>query len=479
MEFKSFERYTFYEDKYAEYVQELEKFVAKSKYLPRYHIAPKSGLLNDPNGLCYFGGYYHYFYQWFPFEPTHGMKHWYHLKSKDLLNWSDEGIGINPTEDYERNGAYSGNAFIKDDIAYLFYTANYRDADNVKVPKQAVALMDLDGNIVKSERNPLIDGAPVGFSGEIRDPFVFERDNQLYMLLGAKDLQDKGQLLLYKGSDLFTWEYAGIIDLPVDTGYMVECPSLIEVDGKDVFVMSPMGVEREELRYHNRFATVYLTGYLNIAEMRFELEHMDQIDAGFDFYAPQMYYDKNMQPQMVAWVGCGEMPLVTDKDMWKHGLTMTRTFALEGNELTNFVTDEIVAAFAAEAEVVKDVIQPKNNAYRATITFDGSEEFIIKVGTTDNHFAIKFNPVTGIMEVDRAPLAIAIDAVQGEQRYATYTALPEHTLDIFVDNSFVEIFLDGGKRSFTFRAFNLSGAHEIMLTNASRTTLAYYTGDIK
>ena len=332
MKFKKVEKYTYVEDKHKPYLKELSEFVSKSQYLPKYHIYPKSGLMNDPNGLAYFNGEYNFFYQWFPFEPTHGMKHWGHLTSKDLLTWKDKDIALTPDMEYEKNGCYSGNAIEKDGLLYLFYTANYK-TENGKIPKQAVAMMDKDGNIEKHINNPIIDGAPADMTGEIRDPFVFRKDEKYYMLLGAKSKKEKGALLLYTSEDLLKWDYMGEISLPIDTGYMLECPSFIEVDGKDVMILSPMGLEKEELKYQNQFSTLYLVGKLDIENMKFDLEYMDEVDSGFDFYASQVFYGKGNKPMMVSWFGCGEQDLPTDKEMWKHGLTMPHDLKLVENRL--------------------------------------------------------------------------------------------------------------------------------------------------
>ena len=315
MRLEKIEKYTYVEDKHRPYLEELSEFVSQSEYLPKYHIYPKSGLMNDPNGLAYFNGEYNFFYQWFPFEPNHGMKHWGHLTSKDLLTWDDKYIALTPNMEYEKNGCYSGNAIEKDGLLYLFYTANYK-IENGRIPKQAVAIMDKEGNIEKYINNPIIDGAPADMTGDIRDPFVFRKDEKYYMLLGAKSKKEKGALLLYTSEDLLKWDYMGEISLPIDTGYMLECPSFIEVDGKDVMILSPMGLEKEELKYQNQFSTLYLVGKLDIENMKFDLEYMDEVDSGFDFYASQVFYGKGNKPMMVSWFGCGEQDLPTDKEMW-------------------------------------------------------------------------------------------------------------------------------------------------------------------
>ena len=191
MQFKQFEKYTYIQPQHHLYLEELKHFVSKSKYLPRYHIYPKCGLMNDPNGLAYFNNQYHVFYQWFPFEPNHGMKHWGHCVSDDLVNWKEEDVALIPDQEYEKNGCYSGNAIEKDEILHLFYTANYK-LENGKIPKQALAYMDKDGHITKEMTNPVIDGAPAKMTGEIRDPFVFEKNGEYYMLLGGKTQEEEG-----------------------------------------------------------------------------------------------------------------------------------------------------------------------------------------------------------------------------------------------------------------------------------------------
>lgn len=61
---------------------------------PNYHISPKHGFLNDPNGLAQFQGKYHVFYQWLPDVVPQGNKIWRHCVSEDLIHWSDQGCGL-------------------------------------------------------------------------------------------------------------------------------------------------------------------------------------------------------------------------------------------------------------------------------------------------------------------------------------------------------------------------------------------------
>jgi sucrose-6-phosphate hydrolase SacC (GH32 family) len=83
--------------------------LADSHY-PRWHHAPVTGLMNDPNGFVEFAGRYHLFYQWNPLACDHKFKCWGHWSSADLLHWQHEPIALMPDEEYDRNGCYSGSA---------------------------------------------------------------------------------------------------------------------------------------------------------------------------------------------------------------------------------------------------------------------------------------------------------------------------------------------------------------------------------
>ncbi|MBU3160882.1 glycoside hydrolase family 32 protein [Clostridium frigoris] len=475
MEFQKFETYTYVEDKHVSYLKQLEDFVQKSSFLPHYHLYPKTGLMNDPNGLAYFNKQYQFFYQWFPLEPHHGMKHWGHYKSSDLVHWEDKKIALIPDEEYEKNGCYSGNSIEKDGLLYLFYTANYKTPQG-KIPKQAVAIMDKVGVIQKSKKNPIIDGAPEGMSGEIRDPFVFKRDGSYYMLLGAKDEHEVGQLLLYTSQDLIDWVYQGIISLPIDKGYMLECPSLIQVEGKDVLIVSVMGLEKEETRYQNQFSTIYLVGKLDISNKVFYEEYSDEVDSGFDFYASQAFYGKNNVPMMVAWFGCGQQELPSDKDMWKHGLTMPYELKLKQNRLTHFVASELLEQFKKKQSFHNEKITTKSNTYHLSFEVcNHKDEMSIKFGYLKDYWELKFDFNRDHISVDRSNLDIPVDVQNGKIRKTKGLNKNRYQVDVFVDNSFVEIFINEGEKSFAFRAFNMTTQHhDVIFGWEAIGEIAYY-----
>ncbi|MDU1910375.1 glycoside hydrolase family 32 protein [Fusobacterium sp.] len=454
MKFLKVEKYTYLEEKHKEYLEKLKKYVQRSKYIPKFHIYPPCGLLNDPNGLGYFRGEYQLFYQWFPFGTSHGMKHWARVTSKDMKDWKWQGAALIPNQEYEKNGCYSGNAIEKDGKFYLFYTANYK-TENGRIPKQAVAVMDNEGKIEKYSNNPIIDGAPEGFTGDIRDPFVFEKNGAYYMLLGGKTVTENGELLIYKSDNLLNWNYEGILDIGIEgLGYMFECPGYIEIDGKGVLIFSPMGLKAQGDRYHNQFTSLYMIGELDLEEKKFKAGYYDEIDCGFDFYAPQVFYGKDEKPLMIGWFGCGDQQLPTDKDMWRHGLTMPRELHVKNGKLYTLPVKEITSLYMKKdlSEVTGRNILGETfvteGIFRAT---EGNK--ILKFGTDEDNLKLKIDFSERKITLDRKNLKQAVDPAYGYERSCSFESCEELHLKIYIDNSFIEISVNNGEKMISARFF--------------------------
>jgi beta-fructofuranosidase len=75
-----------------------------SNYRQKFHVQPITGLSNDPNGFIYHQGKWHLFYQWCPWGAVHGLKYWYHVVSKDLIHWENEGVALAPDTVFDNKG---------------------------------------------------------------------------------------------------------------------------------------------------------------------------------------------------------------------------------------------------------------------------------------------------------------------------------------------------------------------------------------
>ena len=59
-------------------------------YRPNLHFTPKSGWLNDPNGMFFYKGLYHLSFQYYPNDNVWGPMHWGHATSKDMMSWKED-----------------------------------------------------------------------------------------------------------------------------------------------------------------------------------------------------------------------------------------------------------------------------------------------------------------------------------------------------------------------------------------------------
>lgn len=295
---------------------------------PQWHVYPEQGLLNDPNGLVYFKGKYHVYYQYNFRDTTHRFKAWGHRTSSDLLTWSEEDIPLVPSEWYDKDGCYSGGSFVKDDCLYLFYTGTVIEEDGSKSSYQCLATSTDGYHLVK--QGPILPH-PEGYTRHVRDPQVFQGTNgRYYMLLGAQTNDLRGTTLTYQSDDLHTWKLMGetVPSVSLDS-YMWECPNLVRLDEYDYFIFSPQGLPKEAERFRNVFSTTYYAGRFDEETGCFTpFTPLEELDKGFDFYAPQVFKGPHNESIMFGWAGVPtpeeESAIPTIAKGWVHTLTAAR-----------------------------------------------------------------------------------------------------------------------------------------------------------
>lgn len=214
-----------------------------------FHFEPHKGWMNDPNGLIYYQGRYHAFFQHNPHEPVWGPMHWGHAVSQDLLHWEELPIALFPDQPYEDDkGCFSGSAVERDGVLYLFYTAVSKQLGQT----QCVAVSRDGKAFEKYKGNPVIAAPPAEGSYDFRDPKVVELDGKTYMVCGS-GRDGVGKILLYEqGKDLFTWQYAGVLFESREYGKVLECPDLFKLGDTYVLMFSQMKVATD--------AVIVLTG---------------------------------------------------------------------------------------------------------------------------------------------------------------------------------------------------------------------------
>lgn len=416
---------------------------------PSYHIAPKFGLLNDPNGLCYFNGEHHIFYQWTPAGPVHGMKYWYHLSTKDFVHFEDHGVGLHPGQSYDSHGVYSGGALVENGEAFLFFTGNHRDENWKRTSTQCIAKMSADGNIEK--QGVIIENEH--YTEHFRDPKVWKEGDDYFMVVGAQTLDERGSMVLYHSRDRLNWQHKGPICTRYNNfGYMWECPDFFEIDNQAIMLFSPQGVASDNVyNFKNIYSVAYIVGErLNFDSMTLE-NHQDiaQPDYGFDFYAPQTYLDEKGRRILIAWVGLPDIDTPSVQSQWAGMLSLPRELHIKDGYLVQSPLSELTA-LQGEGVPVEHVLELEVTSFALKLELK-TDKFEMKLANSmgDN---IVFSATEKEFSLDRSNMSQLYAEDYGCVRKAPRVNL-EQIIEIYVDNSVIEIFINGGRHTMTSRFF--------------------------
>lgn len=265
---------------------------------PLFHFTPIKNWMNDPNGLCYYKGKYHLFYQHNPENQYWGNMTWGHATSDDLFNWEHLPYAISPDIPEDIDGCFSGSGFVKDDELYLAYTGVIMTTKKINEYGNTVTVgeNDListqlfakskDGFTFEKLSEPKIV-APEGYcTAHFRDPKIWGKNGKYYMVLGGKK-DNKGRVLFYQSEDFKNWKFVNEI-YEENMGFMWECPDFFELDGKSILVFSPQGIGKEGQEH----LAGYYMGDFDYETGKLTHKEFQVLDNGFELYAPQTFKDK-------------------------------------------------------------------------------------------------------------------------------------------------------------------------------------------
>ena len=437
-----------------------------SRWRSDFHVQPLYGLMNDPNGFAYYNGRWHLFYQWFPYGPVHGMKHWYHVSSEDLLHWQNEGLAMKPDVLFDNYGCYSGSGFVKDGELYLAYTGNSRDYNYVRRQYQLLAKLGTDGK-AKKLAGPLISPAE-GYTEHQRDPKLFELDGKYYILIGAQTDAEKGTFLLYASESIEEgWQLQGELKVRSyeNFGDMVECPDLEKIGDTWVLLFSIQDHGEGDRNLPNRFNNVYFTGQMDFANLEFIPDGpYRSLDCGFDFYAAQCGFDPAHPDCRVlsAWFGCPDNTWpATDEEGWSGLLTMPRVLTVENGKLMqrpapSFEQLKGELLFNAEnGSIVSDTmhgLMPSTAVIRLDDPENESVELNLFTRPRKKGFEIRYDKNRKNLTVDRTDMINQCNTDFGTVR-TVHLENGLQSLEVYIDRSSAEIFVNDGEYVLSARIF--------------------------
>ena len=336
-----------------------KEIVKEGSMRQRYHFMGQTGWINDPNGLIFFKGKYHFFFQYNPYEGFWGSMHWGHAVSDDMIYWSYLPVALAPSEIYDdhiKGGCFSGSAIECDGKLFLMYTG-VTDKGNGFEQTQCIAYSEDGIHFEKYEGNPVIT-APEGIAkDQFRDPKVWKQGEWYYAVIGASR-ENRGLALIYRSRDMFHWEYLNILaESRGEWGRMWECPDLFPVGDKYVLTFSPIA--------SGDHTSVYLVGDFDCETGRFSSYISNEIDWGFDYYAPQSFLAPDGRRLTVGWSNGWEwMPLWKDwgptyKEGWCGFFNVPREVRMLENGTLQFLPIKELEKIRENPQQIEEFVVPE------------------------------------------------------------------------------------------------------------------------
>lgn len=423
---------------------------------PKIHFTAQRNWINDPNGFIYYKGEYHLFYQYFPYDTQWGTMHWGHATSRDLINFEHHPIAIFPSKKYDCNGCFSGTALIKDDRLNFFYTGiKYIQVDEENIHKPyndafeacQIKITSEDGykfdnfNDKKMIIPPITD-EKLGNLTHTRDPKVWKYKDKYFMILGSKFKKDGvdgfvGEALFYTSDDGEKWKYKNRC-FDETLGDMWECPDLVNVDEKYIFIMSPEHIIDDGVNYANNAIYSIVDFDEETCEMKITNGYK-YLDEGLDIYAPQTTLDKDGNRILIGWV---RMPEKFNGEEWIGMMTLPRVINVIDNKVYFIVPDYIQNLF--DKEISKsDFNLDKPCRIKAKLTSKGR----INIGE------YKIQVENDRIVVNRSKVFANCDFKAVEFKSSKLDG--KYDLDIFIDKGIIETFINSGQHVITNVVYNM------------------------
>lgn len=420
---------------------------------PLFHFTPKSNWMNDPNGLSYFKGEFHLFYQHNPKNCYWGNMTWGHAKSKDLFNWEHLPPALSPDSETfgDIDGCFSGSAVVNNNELLLFYTGIKMKTKKLNefgntvtvgpddlIPSQILA-KSIDGVNFEKIQKISLELPKIYCKSHIRDPKVWKKGDFWYLIIGAKE-SSQGRVLIYKSKDILNWQLFSELK-EKDMGHMWECPDLFEIDKNDILLISPEGIGTD--------GQINLSGYylgnFDYKNGNFIHNPFEKLDFGFEFYAPQSFLDSKNRRIIIGWL-VNHAPLPGEN--WTGLMCIPREIKVINGKIYTYPIEELKNYRNKELQCfsqLKDTL----NTFDFEITFKNLDNFKITLFKgTHGGLNLTYSAVKKKLILDRA------NVINGFSQLSTFGTIREYEIEgnercsfrIIVDKCVAEIYINSGEK---------------------------------
>ncbi len=447
---------------------------------PQFHFSPATQWMNDPNGMVFYEGEYHLFYQYYPDSNVWGPMHWGHAVSEDLVHWKHLPIALYPDE---LGYIFSGSAVVdwpnssglgKDGAPPIVAIFTHHDPHGEKSGSdtfqvQSIAYSNDRGRTwTKYLDNPVVKNPGIR---DFRDPKVFWHDESQHwiMVFAAKD-----RVRIYNSPNLRSWTFQSEFGLEHGNhGGVWECPDLFELPtgdggGKWVLLVSinPGGP-------NGGSATQYFIGEFD--GERFKNDNPPSremwVDWGKDNYAGVTFSGIDQSDRrrvFMGWMSNWQYAQVVPTTIWRSAMTIPRQLGLvnlggdvlltskpvrEMRRLRQEAVTISKRAIAADLNLLSS-FRERTGLYEVHLSFEKPPSGKIKIELANGKgefLQVGYNADQNEYFIDRLTSGLS----EFSQEFSGIHVAPCHYEDrgvqmtMYVDRSSIELFADEGKTVMT------------------------------
>lgn len=451
----------------------------QEQHRPQFHFTPKANWMNDPNGMFYYEGKYHLFYQHYPDSTVWGPMHWGHAESADLVHWEHLPIALYPDS---LGCIFSGSAVVDIDnssglgngeIPPIVAIFTHHDFEGEKAKtnafqKQSIAY-STDGGYkwVKYAGNPVIPNSES--IKDFRDPKVVwhEASSQWILALAAYD-----KVKFYGSKNLVDWTFLSDFGIKGDKR-LWECPDLFPItDATTNTTKWVLIVSIQQQAPNGGTGSSYFIGDFDGREFVGDPTDQQWLDWGADNYAFVTWNNvpkKDNRVLGIGWMSNWQYAQTVPTNRWRSAMTLPRELTLSATDKGYMLNSRPVQELQhiRMDSLSMNQLQVTGDTTLATSHSTTPSETMMRVDlnkTTSDTFGFQAHNDFGeklIVTFDRVLQEMRVDRRQTNanqfsdlfdkkiHRAPVDLTKKNLTLHVFVDAASIEIFVDNGRLSFT------------------------------
>ncbi len=442
---------------------------------PSMHFTPPSHWMNDPNGMVYYQGEYHLFYQHYPDGLVWGPMHWGHAVSKNLIDWQHLPIALYPDD---KGMIFSGSAVVDSNntsglgsqseppivALFTYHDEAAKQSGSKTFQSQGLAYsLDRGRSWTKYAGNPVLPNPGLI---DFRDPKIsWHAPSQRWVMVVTQG----DELGFYSSANLLQWRHESNFGKGFGAhGGVWECPDLIKIGDHYVLIVSlvPGGP-------NGGSATQYFVGDFDGTTFTPAKQHRDNpsqalwLDWGPDNYAGVTFAQTEHQrtlPVFLGWASNWDYATKVPATTWRSMLTLPRElFMFTVSEQWRLGTRPVVEVDTAMAEVAFSADQQKlalpiEGAVKLAFKIHPAKDqkpYLVMSNDSNQRVELSLDMDSGEVVLDRRHSGITefSDGFAKEARVAHDFDSSQSEIDIYYDGNLIEVFVDGGRSAMTALVF--------------------------